>query len=83
MRSNMSADELADAGRGCDIGSGAGLEFEDDAERTRCSELASEAIRLINLIAPEEDKLKAQRKATHQDNSKCSWEEEGRIRQGN
>lgn len=36
-----------------------GLEFEDEAERARCSELASEAIRLINLIAPEEDKLKA------------------------
>jgi cytochrome P450 len=38
-----------------------GLEFEDEADRARCSELASEAIRLINLIAPEQDKLKALR----------------------
>ena len=36
-----------------------GLEFEDEAEKARCAALASEAIRLINLIAPEEDKKKA------------------------
>jgi cytochrome P450 len=36
-----------------------GLEFENDAERKRCIHLANEAIRLINLIAPEEKKRQA------------------------
>jgi cytochrome P450 len=36
-----------------------GLEFQDKAERERCTQLANQAIRLINLIAPEEDKRKA------------------------
>lgn len=36
-----------------------GLDFEDEAERLRCIQLANEAIRLINLIAPEEDKKAA------------------------
>jgi cytochrome P450 len=36
-----------------------GLEFNNAQERARCTQLAGEAIRLINLIAPEEDKRKA------------------------
>ena len=36
-----------------------GLEFDSDEERERCAALASQAIRLINLIAPEEHKRKA------------------------
>lgn len=36
-----------------------GLEFKDAEEKARCTELAKEAIRLINLIAPEEEKRKA------------------------
>lgn len=36
-----------------------GLEFEDEAERRRCIELANEAIKLINLIAPEDAKRAA------------------------
>ena len=36
-----------------------GLEFDSDQDRARCAELAAEAIRLVNLIAPEEVKRKA------------------------
>jgi cytochrome P450 len=36
-----------------------GLEFNDAEDKERCTALAREAIRLINLIAPEEDKRKA------------------------
>lgn len=36
-----------------------GLEFKDQTEKARCIELANIAIRLINLIAPEEDKRAA------------------------